>query len=88
LEKPEIMYIVIRSNPDGDSYHMSSSLDNARVAFSNECKLVNESIIDSEERVALLRVDEDVNFGSGAWGDWYGCEVVEEFYAESEIDEE
>ena len=82
------MYIVIRSNPDGDSYHMSSSLDNARIAFARECTFVNESIIDSEERVALLRVDEDVNFGSGAWGDWYGCEVVDEFYAESEIDEE
>jgi hypothetical protein len=82
------MYIVIRSNPDGDSYHMSSSLDNARVAFARECTFVNESIIDSEEGVALLRAVEDMNFGSGAWGDWYGCEVVEEFYAESEIDEE
>jgi hypothetical protein len=88
LEKPEIMYIVIRSNPDGDSYHMSSSLDNARTSFERERKIVEESIIDSEESVALLSVKEDEDFGRGAWGDWYGCEVVDEFYAESEIDEE
>ena len=82
------MYIVIRSNPDGDSYYMSSSLDNARTSFERERKIVEESIIDSEESVALLSVKEDEDFGRGAWGDWYGCEVVEEFYAESEIDEE
>jgi len=79
LEKPEIMYVVIRSNPDGDSYYMSSSLDNARTSFERERKIVEESIIDSEESVALLSVKEDEDFGRGAWGDWYGCEVIEEF---------
>lgn len=82
------MYVVIRSNPDGDSYHMSSSLDNARVAFSNECKIIDESIIDSDECVSLLKVDEDVDFGRGSYGDWYGCEVIEEFYTDSENDDE
>lgn len=82
------MYVVIRSNPDGDSYHMSSSLENARVAFTKECKIVDESIIDSDECVALLKVNEDVDFGRGSYGDWYGCEIIEEFYPGFGDDEE
>lgn len=73
------MYIVVRSNPDGDSYYLTSSLDNARTSFERERKIVKESIIDSEESVALLSVKEDEDFGRGAWGTWYGCEVIEEF---------
>jgi hypothetical protein len=73
------MYVVIRSNPDGDSYYITSSLDNARASFERERKIVEDSIIDSGECVALLSVKEDEDFGRGAWGDWYGCEVIEEF---------
>ena len=73
------MYVVIRSNPDGDSYYLTPSLDNARASFERERKIVEESIIDSGECVALLSVKEDEDFGRGAWGDWYGCEVIEEF---------
>lgn len=82
------MYVVVRSNPDGDSYHMSSSLENARIAFARECTFVNESIIDSDEAVFLVSVKEDEDFGRGGYGDWYGCEVVDEFYPESDTDEE
>jgi len=79
FEKTENMYVVIRSNPDGDSYYLTPSLDNARASFEKERKIVKESIIDTQESVALLSVKEDEDFGRGAWGDWYGCEVIEEF---------
>lgn len=77
------MYAVITFNPDGDSYLVSTDEAKAKTHFDSEVERVSDSVFsDSSYPVFLVKIEDGKPFGSGGYGDLYGCEVIEEFYPE------
>lgn len=77
------MYVVITFNPDGDSYLVTTDETKAKAHFDSEVERLNDSVFsDSSCPVFLAKIEDGVPFGSGSYGDLYGCEVIEEFYPE------
>lgn len=77
------MYVVITFNPDGDSYLVTTDETKAKAHFDSEVERVSDSVFsDSSYPVFLVEAEDGKPFGSGSYGDLYGCEVIEEFYPE------
>lgn len=77
------MYVVITFNPDGDSYLVTTDETKAKEHFDSEVERLNDSVFsDSSCPVFLAKIEDGKPFGSGSYGDLYGCEVIEEFYPE------
>ena len=65
------MYIVIQCNPDGDTYSIHSSLERAQESYDKSIDYADE-----ESPLYLVQVEEDQYFGFGAWGDFFGGEIL------------
>ena len=72
------MYIVFRLHPDGDSYSLFQSEDEAMKMF-NDTEMIDEG------RVVVAKIEDPKDFGWGNYGDMYGAEVLAD--SENEIDE-
>jgi hypothetical protein len=77
------MYIVIKKNPDGDSYKISTDLDKSKKTFMEETKECSYP----GEFVYLIKIEKDLEFGFGAYGDIFGGEVIIEFEFEENEEE-
>jgi hypothetical protein len=71
------MLVLIMCHPDGDSYRLSNDLDVLKAKFDYEKE--NGRLGDDFTRLVLADVEPDTDFGFGAWGDFYGGDVIEEF---------
>ncbi len=71
------LYVVIMMTEDGDSYNIHTNLDNAEKNFRKE------SENGFYTQVYLLKVNPGKEFGVGAYGDFYGAEVMQ---ATEEVD--
>ena len=67
------MYIVFRLHPDGDSYSLFQSEDEAMNMFINERNTIN---MIPEGRVVVAKIEDTKDFGWGNYGDMYGAEVI------------
>ena len=63
------MYIVFRLHPDGDSYSLFQSEDEAMNMFKTTDKI-------PEGRVVVANIENVKDFGWGNYGDMYGAEVL------------
>lgn len=63
------MYIVFRLHPDGDSYSLFQSEDEAMNMF-------NTTDMIPEGRVVVAKIENVKDFGWGNYGDMYGAEVL------------
>ena len=63
------MYIVFRLHPDGDSYSLLQSEDEAMDMFNNTDMI-------PEGRVVVAKIEDTKDFGWGNYGDMYGAEVI------------
>jgi hypothetical protein len=72
------MYIVFRLHPDGDSYSLFQTEDEAM-------KMFNTTDMIPEGRVVVAKIENVKDFGWGNYGDMYGAEVLAD--SENEIDE-
>lgn len=69
----EKILILVMGSEDGDSYHVGKDLDKMKERF-------NEAVDTGFFRsVVLALVEEDQDFGFGAYGDFFGGEVLEEY---------
>ena len=76
------MLILIMCHPDGDSYRLSNNLDVLKAKFDEEKQ--NGRLGDDFTRLVIAEIEPDTDFGFGAWGDFYGGEVIEEFEGNDE----
>jgi hypothetical protein len=72
------MYIVFRLDPDGDSYSLFQSEDEAMNMFNN-----TDATFDT--RIVVAKIEDPKDFGWGNYGDMYGAEVIAD--TEENIDE-
>jgi hypothetical protein len=63
------MYIVFRLHPDGDSYSLFQSENEAMEMFKTT------DLID-EGRVVVAKIEDPKDFGWGSYGDMYGADVI------------
>lgn len=70
------MFILIMADPDGDTYQLSSN----RTVLENKFKELEEENLYS--RLILADVEPDIDFGFGSEGEFFGGEVILEWYAE------
>lgn len=63
------MYIVFRLHPDGDSYSLFASEDEAM-------KMYNETDLIPESRIVVAKIEDPKDFGWGNYGDMYGADVI------------
>jgi hypothetical protein len=71
------MYILIMCHVDGDRYQLSNKLDVLKARFEKEKE--EGSLGDLYTRLVIADVEPDTDFGFGAWGDFFGGEVILEF---------
>jgi hypothetical protein len=63
------MYIVFRLHPDGDSYSLFQTEEEAM-------KMYNETDLIPESRVVVAKIEDVKDFGWGNYGDMYGADVI------------
>ena len=68
------MYILIMCHVDGDRYQLSNKLDVLKARFETEKE--EGSLGDPYNRLVIADVEPDTDFGFGAWGDFFGGEVI------------
>lgn len=68
----EKILILIMQHEDGDSYRIGKDLDKMKQEFD---EAVNTGFF---RNIVLALVGEDCDFGFGAYGDFFGGEVLEE----------
>lgn len=72
------MYIVFRLHPDGDSYSLFQSENEAMDMFKTTGMI-------PEGRVVVAKIENTKDFGWGNYGDMYGAEVIAD--SDESIDE-
>jgi len=70
------MYVLIMCHPDGDRYQLSNKLDVLKARFETEKE--EGSLGDPYSRIVLADIEPDTDFGFGAWGDFFGGEIIQE----------
>lgn len=73
------MYILIETSPDGDSYEISNNLPKIQEKFEEKKYEGN-----TEGYLYLVEVEEETEFGFGAYGDLFGGNVLMEHNYEEE----
>ena len=73
------MYILIETSPDGDRYKISNNLPKIQEKFEEEKYEGN-----TEGSLYLVEVEEETEFGFGAYGDLFGGKVLMEHHFEEE----
>ncbi len=75
------MYIVVKTDPDGDSYMVTHDEIKARSHFETEVKTSTDSVFaDSKFPITLAKINEGNAFTSGSDRNLHGCEVIEIYY--------
>jgi len=62
---------------DGDRYQLSNNLDMLKARFEKEKE--EGSLVDPYARIVLADIEPDTDFGFGAWGDFFGGEIIQEY---------
>lgn len=73
MDKPT--YMIIKTDPDGDSYQIHQELEKARKSFVDS---KDSATIWGEGTLYLVEVENLSDFGFGSQGDFYGGEILEE----------
>ena len=71
------MLILIMCHVDGDRYQLSNNLDVLKARFEKEKE--EGSLGDGYSRIVLADIKPDTDFGFGAWGDFFGGEIIQEY---------
>ena len=66
------MYIIIESNEDGETYQITSSLSKGEKIYETRSRELEDEV----NNFILAKVKEDVEFGFGARGDFFGGEII------------
>lgn len=64
------MHFLIRINEDGDTYKILPPDCNPEREFKKACE------DDEDSAIKVIKVDVGVDFGFGAWGDFFGGEIL------------
>jgi hypothetical protein len=77
-----MLFALIMCSPDGNNHCISNNLESLKTKFAEE------KSSESYSSLTLAKIEMDQDFGFGAWSDFYGGEIIEEWDSEAYEDDE
>jgi len=78
------MYVLIHIFSDGTSHELSNDLQALKTKFLDLKLSIYEEDCDDPQSIYIAKVELNEPFGFGAYGDFFGGDIIEDFYSEFE----